>query len=219
MIHLTLASQNAKTGPIPVSTSSADTCPDSCAFKAKGCYAKSGPLFLHWKAVTEGRRGLQFKDFLAKIKALPRGQFWRHNQAGDLAGINEVIETQALKDLTEANKGKKGFTYTHKSLTPENVKAIRHANENGFTVNISADSMEDADYAKSINAGPVVVVVPTDSESKGVTPNGNRWIVCPAQLKDNVTCATCQLCQKQRGVIIAFQAHGSSKKTVSEIVK
>jgi hypothetical protein len=56
MFHLTLKSRNVKTGPIPVSTSTRKTCPDSCPFKNNGCYAESGPLAIHWKAVTQGKR-------------------------------------------------------------------------------------------------------------------------------------------------------------------
>ena len=42
-VHLTLKSANAKTGPIPVSVTSDDSCPKSCPFNDGACYAKSGP--------------------------------------------------------------------------------------------------------------------------------------------------------------------------------
>ena len=81
--HLAKSSRNAKTGPIPVSTSSATTCPDSCPFKRNGCYAEGGPLAMHWRAITEGKRGTAWPEFIAAVEALPKGQLWRHNQAGD----------------------------------------------------------------------------------------------------------------------------------------
>lgn len=34
--RFTLKSANSKTGPIPVTTTSSDTCPNSCALKASG---------------------------------------------------------------------------------------------------------------------------------------------------------------------------------------
>jgi hypothetical protein len=55
--HFTRVSGNAKCGPIPVTTTSADSCPPTCSFKGNGCYAESGPLALHWKAVSSGKRG------------------------------------------------------------------------------------------------------------------------------------------------------------------
>ncbi|MEY4341197.1 MAG: hypothetical protein RL541_701, partial [Pseudomonadota bacterium] len=55
-VHLTLKSANVKTGPIPVSTTERASCPDDCSMK-KECYAASGPLALHWAAVSNGTRG------------------------------------------------------------------------------------------------------------------------------------------------------------------
>ena len=90
------------------------------------------------------------------------GTFWRHNQAGDLAGSGDWIDGRKLKQLTAANKGKKGFTYTHKHKIKQNHAKIKEANENGFTVNLSADSLDHADELKALGIGPVVVIVPAD---------------------------------------------------------
>lgn len=210
MIRLTLVSKNVKTGPIPVSTSDKSTCPDTCPLKGQGCYAEGGPLAIHWRKLSREDNYLQF---LQQIKGLPAGQAWRHNQAGDLAGDNNVIDADKLAALTAANKGKRGWTYTHKPLNKDNLKAIRAANEGGFTINVSCDSFQEVDRVKKLGL-PTVVVVPSDSPLKGETPEGNRWVVCPAQYKD-VNCADCLLCQKQRSVTVAFQAHGIKKKTVN----
>jgi hypothetical protein len=72
MYHLTLKSRNAKTGPIPVSTSARTTCPPSCLFNnGNGCYAASGPLALHWAKVSDGRAGTDYDTFVSSIGALP----------------------------------------------------------------------------------------------------------------------------------------------------
>lgn len=213
-LSLTPISHNAKTGPIPVSTSSKSTCPDACPFKSGGCYAQGGPLNIHWNKITSGERGTDFAGFLAAVRKINRGQLWRHNQAGDLAGDNNVIDMEALKALVEANRGRKGFTYTHKPMTAENMEAVKHANENGFTVNLSANNLRHADELKALDIGPVVVVLPSDQTENTVTPNGHKVVVCPAVLRDNVTCASCGLCQKQRGAIVGFPAHGIAKKKV-----
>ena len=52
--HFTAKSRNIKTGPIPVTVSSGDTCPDACPFLRAGCYAAGGRLALHWRAVSDG---------------------------------------------------------------------------------------------------------------------------------------------------------------------
>ena len=218
LTHLTRISSNAKTGPIPVSTSSAETCPASCPFKAKGCYAKSGPLALHWAKITSGGRGLNWESFCDEISRLPRGQMWRHNQAGDLPGEGEYVDAHALGQLTKANAGRKGWTYTHKYSTESNREAIRSANANGFTINLSANSLAHADELADTNCGPVCVVLPADQTKNTLTPAGRKVVICPATQRECVTCATCGLCQKQRGAIVGFPAHGTAHKTVSTIV-
>jgi hypothetical protein len=229
-------SGNVKTGPIPVSTSSAETCPSSCPFKAKGCYASAGgPLMIHWRKVTEGGRGTPWSSFLGVVKSLPEGQVWRHNQAGDLAGHDLVIDVEMLEGLVHANKGKKGYTYTHKpvlasdapegsadvdSIVAANRAAITKANAEGFTINLSGNSMGHADNLAELGIGPVVCVLPTEinGRAKLETPKGRRVVVCPATYSDDVTCASCKLCEwNAREVIVGFPAHGSQKATAGRI--
>jgi len=225
-IHFTPVSGNIKTGPIPVTTSSNYTCPDSCPFKRGGCYAKGGPLAIHWAKVSAGERGDTLETLAEKLRALPPGQLWRHNQAGDLAGENNSIDNKALQTLVFANKGRKGFTYTHKplesdnNLEADNRASIRWANANGFTVNLSANNLAHADRLAALDCGPVVCVVPQDTASTFHTPAGRKGIICPAQQKEGITCAKCGLCQKvNRTVIIGFTAHGVSARKVNQIVQ
>jgi len=226
LIHLTPVSGNVKTGPIPVTTSSNHTCPDSCPFKAGGCYAKGGPLAIHWSKVSAGERGDTLDTLAGKIRALPLGQLWRHNQAGDLAGANNEICNKSLQSLVNANKGRRGFTYTHKplegngNLEAGNRASVRWANANGFIVNLSANNLAHADKLANLDCGPVVCVVPQDTANVFYTPQGRKGIVCPAQQRTDITCAKCGLCQKaNRTVIIGFTAHGASARKVDQIVK
>jgi len=225
-IHLTPISSNVKTGPIPVTTSDASTCPDVCPFKKSGCYADSGPLALHWSKVSKGERGNGLAILAKQIRAFPRNQVWRHNQAGDLPGLSNAIDSDALSQIVDANKGRGGFTYTHKpcegdsNQSTANRAAVRYANREGFTVNLSANNMSHADRLVDLQAGPVVCVVPEATENTFFTPAGRKGIVCPAQQRDDITCASCQLCSRaMRSVIIGFRAHGTSKKKAEAIAK
>lgn len=212
-VHLTRTSSNVKTGPIPVSTSGRSTCPSTCSFKGAGCYAESGPLAIHWNAVSSGARAVPWEDFVDEVSRFKAGQLWRHNQAGDLAGAGDVIDALALRQLTKANKGKLGFTYTHYPMTAPNVKALRAANKGGFTVNVSTDSLADADKVAHLGL-PLVTVVPRGWSGK-TTPGGLPVTVCPAQRLDYMTCAVCKLCQKaDRRAVVAFEAHGSRVKVI-----
>ena len=211
-VHLTPKSANVKTGPIPVSTTERASCPSDCKMKSE-CYAASGPLALHWAAVSNGARGTSWPEFTQAIAALPDGQLWRHNQAGDLPQANGTIDPALLGDLVAANIGKRGFTYSH-HRDAASIQWIRHANAWGFTVNLSANDLADADMLADADAGPVVVVLPSTTTVNTTTPRGRPVVICPATQRDDVSCATCQLCQRQRAAIVGFPAHGTRKRTI-----
>lgn len=245
--HLTEKSRNVKTGKIPVTTSTAKTCPDACPLKKAGCYADAGPLGLFWHKVTEGKAGQLWQLFLNSVAALPSGALWRHNQSGDLvpdAADKETIDEISLKELCSANKGKRGFTYTHYDVLEnlQNRRAVLDANQSGFTVNLSGNNFDHADDLAALDCGPVVTVAPLEYErkhkkEKGIvtwletiaaykdriqalglkTKTGRKIVICPATYSDDVSCKTCALCQKQRETIVAFPAHGTSKKKADAI--
>lgn len=219
--HLTNPSRNKKTGPIPVSTTGADSCPSACPFNTAnegGCYANGGPLAIHWRKVTEGKSGESFKRFAEKIEQLPQGQLWRHNQAGDLQGKGNRIDAAALRLLVKANVGKRGFTYTHKPMDKANAAAVAHANANGFTVNLSGNNLAHADKLASLAIGPVVTVLPANATENTTTPQGRKVVVCPAAIRDDISCATCKLCAiATRDFIVGFPAHGASKRKAESV--
>ena len=233
--RLTLKSKNKKTGPIPVSTTSADSCPPSCPFKENGCYAKGGPLAIVWRQVDD--IGTSLAEFCGTIAKLPAGQLWRHNQAGDLPGQRETIDAKALAQIVKANQGKRGFTYTHKSpFNKRNAAAIAKANANGFTVNLSGNNLAHADKLASLGIAPVVTVLPRGYErgrdgaewtetltnyrtrTRNLKTRGNKRIaICPATYRDGVTCASCPLCQRPRSGIVGFPAHGAAHRKASAV--
>jgi hypothetical protein len=219
-VALTLISSNRKTGPIPTTTSSRETCPTTCPFYDKGCYAKGGPQNIHWKAVTEGQRGVSFQEFFSQIRKLRRGQLWRHNVAGDLPHTFGDIDGQTVAGLADANRGRKGYTYTHHTLNSHNLQVIKEANAKGFTINASTEDVEVADAVMTEHNIPAVAVVKSDKIDRFYkTSSGRKVITCPATIHENVSCATCGLCQKaDRDFIIAFPAHGNAKRTVNDIV-
>lgn len=217
-------SSNTKTGPIPVSTSNSDTCPDACPIKAKGCYAKYGPVGMHWRKLDEGssKNAKEWGEFLKDVKRITRGSLWRHNQAGDLNGYADFIDTDMLDQLVLANKGKRGFTYTHYDTLdkPSNALAVSLANDAGFTINLSGNDVNHADQLKALDIAPVVVLMPRDAEKVSYTPAGNKVVICPAENTDKVNCMSCGLCQVvDRNYIIGFRAHGTAAKTVELIAR
>jgi hypothetical protein len=208
--HFVKQSSNSKTGPIPVTYSQRETCPPSCPHYRADCYAEDYYTRMSWDKVAQ--RGGDLAALCESVAALPAGQLWRHNVAGDLPGAGEEVDAAALGEIVKANMGRRGFTYTHKK-SADGIYWAAQATAWGFTVNLSADDAGDADALAELDAGPVVAIVPTDTPEKSYTPAGRTIIVCPAQTRDGVTCASCGLCARaDRGVIIGFRAHGTRAK-------
>lgn len=240
--HLSPRSSNAKTGAIPVSTSTSATCPAACPLSRGGCYAKGGHLAMHWRAVDKGR-GDGWREHLATLDAVLAKRRaavgdaapWRMNQAGDLPGLSDRIDAARLSAVVEVNARHRarGFTYTHKPLRAEDVAdavkdpgalaaanraAVADALARGFTINLSANSPAHADALADLNLAPVVVLLPRDAAPTSTTPSGRKVIVCPAQQREGINCATCQLCARAtRSVVVGFRAHGSGARRVEDI--
>jgi hypothetical protein len=213
----TRRSRNSKTGPIPVTSTERASCPPSCPHKAADCYAEAGYYTrMHWDRVAD--RGIDIDALAARIAALPAGQLWRHDVAGDLPGDGETVDAYELGRIVAANRGRRGWTYTHKHRAGA-LKWIRHAIAWGFTVNLSADDAGHADRLAETGL-PVCAIVPIDTPERTATPAGRPIVVCPAQTRDDVTCATCGLCQRaDRRVIVGFRAHGARARATDAIAR
>jgi hypothetical protein len=227
-------SANRKTGPIMMTTSPRATCPLACPFRkdadestARVCYAEHGHLgHWMWNALDRTPVGATFgnhipvcgfDNLLEIVRKLPEGTLWRHNQAGDLQSTDRIkIDRERLKRLTAANKGRRGFTYTHYDVIDNlaNRQAIQKANDCGFTINLSANSLTEADSLADLGIAPVTAVVPSTIMANTTTPKGRKVVICPAITHTNITCATCGLCARQRDCIVAFPAHGPAKEKV-----
>ena len=207
---------------MPVTTTEQSSCPTTCPHINGNCYAKSGfHLRQHWDKVTSHQRGGSWSDLCEYIRTLKPRQLWRHNQAGDLPygkfDGQELITLPLLKDLVDANKssGARGYTYTHHKLDYlHNLEAVKYANNNGFTVNASCETMSQVDDAIA-NGIPAVVVVDNSKDVPTHTPNNNKVVVCPAQTSDT-NCVDCGLCaQSKRKCAVAFLAHGNRAKKLN----
>jgi hypothetical protein len=188
--------------------------------KDGGCYAKGGPLRLVWERVD--KHGVDFDQFLREVQALPRRQLWRYGQAGDLPPNREDVLA-----LARANAGRPVIAYTH----GRDLNTLRDAAALGFHVNLSSDSLAEADELVKMGL-PVVIVLPTfyqkledetlrafrnriGGKLRLETPGGNQVAICPATYADT-TCSVCQVCAKPRagGTIIGFPAHGNQKRRI-----
>lgn len=210
---------NSKTGIMPVTTSSRDTCPDTCSLKERGCYAKYSFLGNYWNKLTDGKvkNALSYSELLKAITKLPKGQLWRHNQAGDLLHNNGTIDGEKLKRLINANKDKRAIVYTHHlPSVGNNASLIKLANDNGLTINLSSDTLKQADEYVASGIAPVVTLLQLGGDKVSYTPAGNKVVKCPADKAKGITCASCGLCAlSNREYIIGFEVHGTAKKAIN----
>ena len=209
-------STNAKLGDIPSCKVTASTCPPSCSWFNRGCFGESHILRNHWRRVETD--GIGWGAFLKAVEQLPKGQVWRYAEVGDLPGHGESIDVHALVQLIESNRGRRGFTYTHKlrnhdKLLPIVILAKLH----GFIINVSCDSLEQVDHYRRMGFTSLVVTLPSDAPAKLTTHDGHTVRVCWAELDDDTTCARCRACANPSAsrAIIGFRAHGQRKGWVS----
>jgi hypothetical protein len=219
-----------------VTTSPRFTCPISCAFRKGGteptagiCYAEHGALGGYvWslldrtpagKRIMNGVRVYDFSELLYTIRSLLPGALWRHNIAGDLPSNNRTtIELSALRAIVEANRGRKGFTFTHFNVLDNlaNRAAIKEAKNNGFTINLSGNSLEHADALADLRIAPVTTILPANTRKNTRTLKRRTVVICPTSTH-GVTCADCGLCARaSRSTIIGFPASGGLKHRIGK---
>lgn len=165
---------------------------DNCPFAGNGCYAESGPLGYLWAGMSaagpnssfkNGRSYVQTTDWTglcASVAALPPETIWRHNQAGDLPHVDGKIDGNMVDALVMANRGKRGFTYTHHDMSIDgNAAIVAAANFAGLTINLSGNTLEHADELADREIAPVVCVLPASVHGKTdiATPKGRRVVV------------------------------------------
>ena len=224
MYSLIQHSQASKLGGMPASYSPISDCNPDCPLMSGGCFALHGHVAIHWLKVSIWERGVSFWQFCRQVKALPRGIVWRHNIAGDLprtGRTKRICKFRATK-LMKANKGKKGYTYTHHEQTPHNLAIIREMNEGGFTVNVSCDTPQQAADIRNSTALPTVTILPSDAP-KVQEIDGVKIVACPSQTSDKVHCnPVCvhQMCANpKRDYVVGFYPHGSGKKRADVIAR
>jgi len=65
----------------------------------------------------------------------------------------------------------------------------------------------------------VTTVLPETQTTNTTTPKGRKVVVCPATIRDDVSCASCQLCAKMRDAIIGFPAHGNGVRKADKVAQ
>jgi len=243
--HIVLVTKAAKLGYITSTRTTTDTCPKSCAFlKSKECYDQHGNSNIH--RVKHDRNeytSYSFDEFLAHVRNFTAT--FRGFAGGDLWGKGDRIYRRKLSQFAnECDEWRRRpIIYTHKPIKgvhrrgseanrQGNLKALRLVQKQSdeVTVNVSCESLKEADRAVDLGLD-AVVVLPHDANDKGhvsFTPGGKKILHCPATW-DNVTCGgtpftrACgngkAICTQRGHPIVGFPGHGAKKLQITKRLK
>lgn len=120
-----------------------------------------------------------------------------------LTALEDAVPTQGL-----------AWTYTH--FKPSD--GIPKPKQGKTVFNLSCDSLDEA--VEFFNQGyPVVVAVPKAQDDKVLKHKGVKFVRCPAEYREEVTCENCgyynPLCARaDRTYVVKFTAHGTQAKKV-----
>lgn len=220
--HVVQWSENEKIGNVSTTYLSTVSCVD-CPLKGSGCYAEHGMVAI-WKrkldAAVRARKASPVRQAQAEaagIDALKaKGQGLRLHTSGDCPTTESARIVADAAERFMQRGGGKAWTYTH---------AWRRVTRKAWgSVSILASVETLADAKRAIRKGWAPArVVPSFPSDKAWHEGGVRWIPCPAQTRDDVTCESCRLCwddAKLRAINagVAFAAHGSAKNQAAEAV-
>lgn len=212
-------SHNAKTGDIAQTYTQKGSCPVCCPFHKSGCYGEGYYTNRQWnRAEKDGVYSHQLRQWV--LDNTEEGALIRHNVAGDIAikGTSQ-ISPLLLGDLLKAFAGRKAYSYTHCEINEGNAELLRFAQEEGFVISFSCETVDEVDEAKALGCQAVLTVseFPT---ATAVTPDGHFLVPCPAQTHEGMTCKKCRLCANpKRETIIMFKAHGNGAKKACKAIE
>ena len=215
-------SKNAKIGNASTTYQSTVHCVD-CPLKNSGCYAEGGTVAYTKRRLDKAVRKVRASPLRSAqheargIDALKiKGQALRLHTSGDCPSPETTRVVASAAQRFMARGGGQAWTYTHA------WRRVQRRTWRSVSVLASCETPDDARQAQARGYAPAVVVERFDGP-KAFSYGDTTVIPCPAQTRDNVTCESCRLCWNadalhRRGMGIAFEAHGSSKKRAARAV-
>lgn len=206
--HFVAVSGNSKTGPIPVTyRNMEETCPHDCPFFNNGCYGV-GRIEALTRKYSRTITVDHARSVLAKRK--PTAKYLRDRVIGDLVTARGRFDMPYVRTIARIAREHAltvfGYTHAWRMLDRRAVSSIAAS---GYVLNASCETVADVRMAISLG---MPAVITNDDVSEGMMIDGRRVVTCPAQTRDNVTCASCGLCAKpERKSVVRFLVHGPSK--------
>jgi hypothetical protein len=179
----------------------------NCPLEDNGCYAQSGPTWIHQNGSYSHNDGMVF---LRELDRIPHGAVIRIHVSGDFA-LNGVLDESYLRAVILGAQSRPDVTmygYTHMwRLINRTVFTF----PDNFVLNASCDTHDDERQARALGWDITKVVKSTTTWKR----NG-KTVVCPAQTSD-LSCTECMLCAKAgRKFDVAFKAHGNGVRKIDK---
>lgn len=186
------------------------TCPQTCAYLWNGCYAQGGNVNLHQVRASDETDAAVRAAAIGMVWAVRTGKLCRLHVSGDFITQGRIdhlyiarlgMLADIVNDVAKRPRGTQiAWSYTHIDQ-PTFAPYQRQLATHGVWVRYS-------DYL-----GPNGAIVhdfdtlPALKADKGV-----KYIKCPAQMPQSLTCAECKLCWTKGAHTIVFEPHGVMEK-------
>jgi hypothetical protein len=191
------------------------TCPKTCPFFNKGCYAETGLVgytTLRLNRCKEQRPTRIANLEAMKIREVKSSYPLRLHVVGDCASQKAArIVSEAANEYIEKHN-QPVWGYTHNRIIPRdcwgNISILRSC-----TTIKQAQTAHDAGFA-------VALIVPEFKNNKRYyIGRGLYGIPCPVQTKMSNSCVDCKLCMKDKflqehNLVILLEAHGTFKHKI-----
>lgn len=205
------------------------TCSNKCSLKNKSCYAQSSFVGMvnnrlnleanQLSALEVARAEAKAIDMSYSSSIIPKEKYLRVHTSGDSKTIKGTKLINNAVKRWKKRGGTLAWSYTH---SWGNVKRS-HWSE--ISVLASIDNVKQVKFARKQGYAPAIIVPYHKTDKSFLLKGSNiKWIPCPAQTRDKVTCESCKLCMKadwlfdtKRG--IAFAAHGIRKESLKRQLK
>lgn len=207
-------SGNAKLGRAAATIVARQSCPESCVFRERGCYAEHDNTRTHWDRITLGSGGVTPLELAlreaAAIDSLPGDRDLRLHVAGDSVTVRGTLAIAgACGRYVERGKALgldvKVWAYTH------GFREVPRAAWGVVSVLASCETAADAALARSRGYAVAMTVSEFAGES-AYEAGGVKVVPCPQQTRGK-TCTDCRLCfadgrLRAAGLAIGFALHG-----------
>lgn len=223
-------SGNAKTGAIAATYTGTDRTCTGCPHKGTGsCYYESGfrtrGLNERLNSAARDQKASRLRIAKAEARAIDglltsgkvKHRPLRIHVGGDAPTPEAArLIAGAARRYSERVEAP-AYTYTHA------WRDVPRDAWQGVSVLASVETVEDAKLALARGYAPAIIVDHFDG-NRASTVDGIRLIPCPAQTRDDVSCADCKLCMRADTLVanrsaVAFAAHGMQARKTREILR